>query len=148
MHVDKMINLTIKHAKEIATEVCSSLRENIRTPWYHSQSQQWCILRCTDLYENIGKLYHSSKPYYQEVDEYFTKFAKMKYQEGTPLHELIYAIVMMRRQMWLFTEGKALVETGIDLHNRVETIGKMIHIFDRAIYCVIKNYGELQNKQQ
>jgi len=146
MYVDKMIEITTKHAKKIAEEVCKNLRENVRTPWYHSQSHQWCVLRCEDLYKNMAKLYYSEKPYYAEVDEYFSKFAKMKHKEGTPLHELIYAIIMIRRQIWLFVEGKSLVETGIDLQQRIEASGNMIHLFDRAIYCVIKNYEEMNAK--
>jgi len=80
--------------------------------------------------------------------EYFEQFAVKRYREGVPLEEVIYKLVILRRQMWIITESKSLVVTGLDLQKSVESINKMIRIFDQGIWAVIKKYGELDSKEK
>jgi hypothetical protein len=48
--------------------------------------------------------------------------------------------------MWIITESKSLVVTGLDLQKSVESINKMIRIFDQGIWAIIKKYRELDKK--
>lgn len=139
---DKLINVTEQHAEEISNQWSKAVRSNPRTPSYHSMPQDQCVLHALDFYKNLGRIYFSEKPY-TEVSDYFTKYAEERHKEGIPLHEAIYAIIMMRRHMWIYADFQAVVLTGLDQQKAVGSINKTIRIFDHGIYIVIKRYEDL-----
>lgn len=73
-------------------------------------------------------------------------FAEAAYGFSIPLHEALYGVIMMRRQMWLYTEFQAPFLNAIDHHQAVETINKTIRIFDHGIYAITKKYWELKGQ--
>ncbi len=139
---DKLIGVTERHAGEISEQWGKAVRTNPRTPSYHSMTQDQCVLHAMDFYKNLGRVYFSEKPY-TEVTEYFTKYAEERYKEGIPLHEAIYALIMMRRHIWLYADFQAVILTGLDQQQSVESINKTIRVFDHGIYLVIQKYEEM-----
>ena len=137
---DKLITAVERHTGELSEEWCVAVRKNPRTPWYHSMSQDQCVLHAFDFFKNLRRVYFSEKPY-DEVATYFKKYAKETKKERIPLHEAIYALVMMRRHIWLLVERQSLVMTGLDLQQCVESINTMIRIFDHGTYVVINEYA-------
>lgn len=143
---DKLMTITERHAEEISRQTCKFLRENSKTPWYHSLSEEECMFRAREFFRNLRRIYFC-KPPYKELFEYFSKLASKRFQQGVPLEELIYKLIIMRRQIWLFTESKSFVLTGLDLRQSVESINKMIRIFDHGTYAIVKRYEELNRIQ-
>jgi hypothetical protein len=142
---DKLIEITESHAEEISREWCKAVRTNPRTKSYHSMAAEECFPHALSFYRNLRTIYFSEKPY-KEVCDYFSKYAEERYQEGIPLQEAAYAIVMMRRHMWLYAEFQALFLTPVDHHRAIATINKTIRVFDQGLYCIIKRYGELSEQ--
>ena len=139
---DKLMTMTERHAEEISRQACRFLRDSAKTSWYHSLSEEECLLRSREFFRNLRRIYFC-KPPYPEMYEYFERYATKRHRDGVPLEQVVYKLVILRRQMWIITESKSLVVTGIDLHQSVESINKMIRIFDQGTWAVIKKYGEL-----
>lgn len=142
---DKLIDITESHAEEISRERCKAVRKNPRTKSYHSMLAEECFPHALDFYRNLRIIYFSEKPY-KEVCDFFSKYAEERYDEGIPLQEAAYAIVMMRRHMWLYAEFQALFLTPVDHHQAIATINRTIRVFDQGLYCIIQKYDEM-NKQ-
>ncbi len=142
---DKLIEITERHKEEIAKEWARAVRANPRTPSFHEMPEERCIEHALSFYTNLRRIYFSAKPY-TEVREYFARYAEKSFREGLPLHETVYALIMMRRHMWLYADFQAPFLTAIDHHQAVETINKTIRIFDHGIYLVIQKYDELGKK--
>ena len=64
--------------------------------------------------------------------------------QGVPMEEAIYALIMMRRQLWLFADFQALFVTAMDPHRAVETLNRTIRVFDQGVFIIIKRYRELE----
>ncbi|MBN2179053.1 MAG: hypothetical protein JW743_06455 [Deltaproteobacteria bacterium] len=139
---DKLINILESHREEISQQWCKAVRSNPRTPSYHPMEKEKCVVHAINFYKNLKKIYFSEKPY-AELRDYFIKYASESYKEGIPLHESVYALIMMRRHMWLYADFQAPFLTSIEHHQAVETINKTIRIFDHGIYLVIQKYLEL-----
>jgi len=139
---DKLLDLTERHAEEIARQWCKSVRTNPRTASYHSLPEEESYSRAVSWYRNIRRVYLSENPY-QEMLEYFTKYAEATYAEGIPLHECVYALVIMRRHIWLFAELHALFISSVDLHQATESINRVVLLFDYAIFIVTQKYEEM-----
>lgn len=139
--VDKLIDITRYHAEEISKDWTKVVRTNPRTPSYHSIPEDLCTQQARDFYKNLRQIFFSEKPY-KEINEYFSRYAKDRYKEGIPLHEAVYALIMMRRQLWLYADFQGPFLTGLNKDQVVDTINRTIRIFDHGIYIIIRKYGE------
>ncbi|MBN1830213.1 MAG: hypothetical protein JW884_13865 [Deltaproteobacteria bacterium] len=142
---DKLIDVTKRHAVEISEQWCQAVQKNPRTPSYHSMETDRCVIYAMEFYRNIGLMYFSEKPY-EEIHQFFRKYAENQFNDGIPLEEAIYALIMIRRHIWLNAELQAVFITALDQHQAVEGINRTIRIFDQAIYIVIQHYEHLRRK--
>lgn len=139
---DKLLDFTHRNAEEIAKQWCKSVRINPRTPSYHSLPEDKCFPQAVSCYKNLRQMYFSEKPH-EEVWMYFTQYAEARHAEGIPLHESIYALIMIRRHIWLSAEFHALFVSAVDLHQAVECINRVVLLFDYAIYILAQRYHEM-----
>lgn len=142
---DKMFNVLERHREEIAQQWCKAVRKNPRTLSFNNVPEEECFKRAVFFYKNMEPIYFSGKPY-TELQDYFSGFAEATYGFNIPLHEALYGIIMMRRQMWLYTEFQAPFLNAMDHHQAVETINKTIRIFDHGIYAITRKYEELKGQ--
>lgn len=140
---DRLINVLENHRREIAQQWCKAVRQNPRTPSFNNFSEEELLKRAGFFYKNLITMYFSEKPY-TEVRKYFTEWAEVSYKSKIPLHETLYALIMMRRHMWLYADFQAPFLSAMDHRQAVETINKTIRIFDHGIYIITQRYGELE----
>ncbi len=141
---DKLINITADNKEEMSRRWSRDVRSNRRTPSFQNLTEEDCYELALDYYIKLKEMYFDVPPY-PEVDKYFTRYAEQFTKKGIPLHEAIYALIMMRRHMWLYADFQAPFLTGMDHHQAVETINRTIRIFDHGIYVFIKKYNDLSN---
>jgi hypothetical protein len=140
---DKLLHVTEQHAGEISGQWCKAISTNPRTPVLQEMSRDRCMDFAVEFYRNLRRIYFDKQPY-REVDKYFEKYAADRFREGLPLHEAVYALIMLRRQMWLYADFQAIFTTALDQYKAVESINRTIRLFDQGIYIITKKYGELE----
>jgi len=79
----------------------------------------------------------------QKSLDFYLKYAEHSYKMGIPLDEALYAIVLMRRHIWLFAEFQNIFMTRIDQRQALDTLSRTILVFDYATYEIVKRYQEL-----
>ena len=95
-------------------------------------------------YKNLKQMYFAKNPY-EEVSQFLKRkrYVEVTCAEDIPLQEAIYALILMRRHIWLFSELQGLVSTtAIDMYQMVESINRVVLLFDYAIYTVAQQYQE------
>ena len=145
---DRLLDLCEYRAEEIARRWYKDVCTNTRTPSYHSLSEQESTLQAVSLYKNLKRMYFAEN-HYQEVWQFLerTRFVELIYGEGIPLHEAIYALILMRRHIWLFAEFQAVFSTtAIDMYQSVESINRTVLLFDYAIYILTQRYQEISKQ--
>ncbi len=142
---DKLMEVTERYADDISKQWCRAVRSNPRTASYHRLTTEECFPRAVEFYKNLRRIYFSEKPY-TEVQEYFSTYAQQSFNDGIPLSEAIYSLIMMRRHMWLFAEFQATFVTATEQREAVESINKTIRLFDHGIYIVTRQYEEMNQK--
>lgn len=143
--VDKLINVTRHHAEQIADQWSAAIRSNHRTASYKAISHEACKKQAVDFYKNLRSIYYSDQPYEESI-AFFTRFAEDRHREGIPLSEAVYAIIMMRRHLWLFADFQEPFLKGLDVKQKVGTINRTIRIFDHGIYTIITTYHDLEGR--
>ncbi len=142
----KLIDLVEKNAEVIAQEWVEVVKKNERTPHYHDLPAEKLIPRCVEFYHQLRRMLMSSNTF-EETQDYFLKYANTCYNEGIPLHEAIYALVMMRRQMWLFAEFQATFITIVEHQQAIDSITRTILVIDYAVYRITQHYLDLLKKE-
>jgi len=138
----KLIDLVESHAEQIATQWSRVVVKNPFTPFYHNRPAERLIPQAVRFYRNFRKLFLEPKPA-EASDGYFTGYAERRYREGVPLHEAIYALILMRRQIWLYAEFQAIFNTAVERQQAIESVTRTILMFDYAVYFITKRYREL-----
>ncbi len=141
-YADKLLNFTEQHAEEIAKLWHKALISNPKTTSYKKVREFKLLPQGTAFYKNLKKLYFDQKGY-DVASAYFSKFAENQYYENIPLEEAIYALIMLRRQMWLFAEFQVLFTSALDQYQASDSINRTVLLTDYGIYAITKKYREL-----
>jgi hypothetical protein len=141
----KYLDLAEKHAEKIASRWVKDVKSNARTPTYKSLDEEAIINQCVSFYRNFSKMFLDEK-ITDDVLKYFRSYARESYAMGIPAKETIYALILMRRHIWLYAEFQAIFTSGIDQRQALDTLGRTILLFDYAAYEVTKEYQELTKK--
>jgi hypothetical protein len=139
--VDKLINFTEHHSGKIASEWCSSVKKNPRTRSYHSISDEKLISQAISFYK-ILRVGLSSENTFEAMADFATKYADDAIAAGIPLSEAVYALFMMRRQVWLYAEFQLLFTEAVDMYQAAESINRVVLLSDYATFTIINRYGK------
>lgn len=136
----KLVKLVEDNADQIARKWCNVVKSHPATPAYHSLSDRECLYQAESIYRRLGHLVDYKTPK-EELNQYLIGFAEKRLDESLPLSDVIYALILMRRHLWLFAEEEAMGEyDALGLHRALEFNNRVILIFDRAIHIAAQRY--------
>ena len=141
-YATKLIDLTENHSEKIATQWAKDVRTNSKTKVYHGVSEEKIIRQATEFYYNFREMFFHDAPY-KRAEKFFEGYAQARYREGIPLHEAVYALILMRRHIWLYAEFQAIFITAVEHRQAVESLSRTILMFDYAMYVITRKYREL-----
>lgn len=141
-HATKLIETVEQNARAIAQQWYKNVKINPKTPVYHTLSEEKALDQAMYFYSSFLKLFTTDKPF-EDAYTLFSKYADAGYRERIPLPQAVYALILMRRHMWLFAEYQAIFETAVDQRHALESQSRMILMFDYAQYVVVLTYDEL-----
>ena len=139
---DRLLEFTDRHADEIALEWWKNVRKNPKVPSYHNLHEKDIVPQTVLFYKNLKQFYNSENPF-EATANFAKKYAEISFNLGIPLHEVIFAVVMMRRQMWIVAEFQALFINALDIHQATDSINRTVLLTDYATYSIVKRYAEL-----
>ena len=100
------------------------------------------IEQAISFYTNFRQMFFTDNPY-DTAKVFFTTYAEERYGEKIPLQEALYALILMRRHMWLYAEFQAIFITSIEQQQAAESLNRTILMFDYATYQITEKYQEL-----
>jgi hypothetical protein len=143
--IDKLLDLSKNHSEEIAELWYKALIENPRTASYRNLTKDHLIYQSSAVYRNLRQLFFADNPY-DEIKSFLgsIRYAEYACEHNIPLHEAVYAIILMRRYIWLHADEQAILyNSSLEMYQALESINRTILMFDYAIYDVIQRYGEI-----
>ena len=138
----KLIDLIERSPNELARQWCRDVKNNPRTPFFHSISDDELLPLATEFYGRVREIFYADQPA-EIAQRVFGKYAVERYKQKVPLEEALYALILMRRHIWLYAEFQALFISAMDLQFAVESLNRTILIFDYATYVVTVRYQSL-----
>lgn len=141
----KLADLAETKAEVIAQQWVVNVQKNPMTTYYHDRPPDKLVPQAVKFYKNFRKIFTEPKPI-ETGREFFTRYAVERFQDGIPLHEAIYALILMRRQLWLYAEFQAVFTSAMEKHQAMDSLNRTILVFDYAMYFITKTYYELMQE--
>ena len=138
----KLIELIDSKAEDIAGQWADDVMKHKRTPSYHSLPREMVIDQGVGFYKLFRRMSMADNPY-EEAKSFSGKYAGNFYKEHIPLQEAIYALMLLRRNLWLYAEFQGTFFTALEKQQAVESLNRTILMFDYVSYQVTEKYQEL-----
>jgi hypothetical protein len=141
---DRLMQMCEKYADTIAEKWYQALSTNPRTSSYSAMSKPACIRHATGILKNLTQMYFE-EDCFRTVERFFDKngFAEDNFARGIPLEEVFYALVLLRRHIWLYAEYSAMFDTAEDLYPLVQSVNRVLLVFDYATFITTQKYGKM-----
>ncbi|NLN38538.1 MAG: hypothetical protein GX155_02985 [Smithella sp.] len=143
----KYVELAEQHAERMAKRWAMDVQNNARTKKYKELEEESIINQGIKFYNNFSKMFTEEK-ISENTLKYFRTYAKESFDMGIPMDEAVYALILLRRHIWLYAEFQTIFSAGIDQRQALDTLSRTILLFDYAAYEVTKEYQELIQKEK
>jgi len=135
----KLVDLIERCPSEIAKQWCRDVKRNPRTPSFQKIPDDELIPIAIGFYGKFRELFAADNPF-ETAQKIFGKYAEERFEQGIPVHEAIYALVLMRRHIWLYAEFQAIFVSAMEHRQAAESLNRTILMFDYAIYVITERY--------
>ena len=143
----KYVELAEKHAGRMAKRWAMDVQNNTRTKKYKELDEEKIVDIGVKFYHNFSKMFAEEKISETSL-KYFRSYAQESFNLRIPMDETVYALILLRRHIWLYAEFQTIFSSGIDQRQALDTLSRTILLFDYAAYEVTKEYQDLMKKEQ
>lgn len=135
----KLVHLIEYHSSQLAAGLVSRVQMSERAGSYRSVSP-------VELQETVCEIYHHLgvwllKKSESEIERRYTAIGARRAEQGVPLSELVWVIVLTKRKLWEFINDVSLPGRVVEAEERHELATLLDQFFDEAIHAAAVGYG-------
>lgn len=122
----------------IATQVNAQVRRDQQVAHYQSLSESEIRERARDIVVNLGYWLLSNNT--DEVASRYEALGRRRYREGTPLHEVVYKLAMIRKSISTYVMDQNLSLTAVEVYEELDLLRSLTRFFDLVVHNVVRGY--------
>jgi hypothetical protein len=134
----RLIQMIESHADELARCHVQQLRTHPRTPTYRKLSDTAIYDRTYAVYRNLSA-WMGGRPG-PEMEQHYKDLGRRRYEEGIPLHEFVYALVLNKKNLLIFAKNQARSGSAVEIYSEQELVNRVDQFYDDAIYYAVVGY--------
>jgi len=127
------------YGEEIANMWLEALRVSPQTPSYGVVSDEELVTASEFALTQVEE-YFTGKPTEADIGQFFHKLGATRAAQGLPLPELVSAILLLKREIWMTARTHGVWESAMDLQRAVDLNRELGRFFDRAVYYAAAGY--------
>jgi hypothetical protein len=135
----KLVGLVERNADQLTRRWMDVVRKHPGTPTYHHYDETKLYQRAFSVYSQFGK-WLSAATTTEDIQKIYTELGTQRREEGFALSELLQALIITRRVLWIKIESEGLLDTALDLNLALQLSNQTILFFDRAMIFAAKGY--------
>jgi hypothetical protein len=135
----RLVGLVEKNADQLTKRWMELVRTHPGTPTYHTYDEAKLYQRAFSVYSQFGK-WLSADTTADEIQEIYIALGAQRRKEGFALSELLQALIITRRVLWLKVEADGLLDTALDLNLALQLSNQTALFFDRAMFFAAQGY--------
>jgi len=136
----KFARLIEKHSESLGKTLVDKLRNSGRTDSFRSISEHELLHDVQVLYHNLSDRLMTRTEF--DIQEYYTNVGMRRAQQGVPINQFVWALVLGKEQLWLFMQREAMAEGALELVSELEFLLALEQFFDRALYYAVVGYTQ------
>jgi hypothetical protein len=147
----KLVELIEVHARRLTTDVVQDLVTNDRTRGFRAVREIDLEQRLFHILNQLGNWI--GDPHSVQVQAEFTDWGRHRFDQGIPLSELIYGIIVIKQHLRRYISDNGLVDAAfprvesdyvlpLHLHSLQELNASVGQFFDEALYHLACGYEE------
>src|SRR5262245_37016428 len=151
VHGAKLVELIEVHARRLTSDVAQDLVTNKRTPGFRHVRPQDLEQRLFQILNQLGNWI--GDPRSVQVQAEFADWGHHRFDQGIPLSELIYGVIIIKQHLRQYISDNGLVDAAfprvdsdyvlpMHLHSLQELNAQVGQFFDEALYNLACGYEE------
>jgi len=143
---DRLVRMIEQHADELTHVLVEDIGSNPRTASYHRLSRQATHDRIYHVYKNLGLWLNSKSE--ADIEANYTELGKEREAEGTPLGEVVYALILTKYHLRDYIRASGLVDSAVELYQEQELHRQLGQFFDKAVYYTVRAYERALSQKE
>lgn len=135
----KLVELIEHNADSLTKRWLADVQKHPETPTYHKFDPDELYQRSYTVYSQLGK-WISQETTKEDIAKYYIALGQQRRKEGFALSEVIQALIITRRHLWLKVLSEGFLDTALELYRAMELNNRVILFFDRAIFYTSVGY--------
>lgn len=135
----KLLRLIEEHADELSKKWLAQVKAREEMPTYRTYDETKLYKRAFDVYSHLG-MWLSKDTTKAEIARQYMALGKQRRQEGFALSEVLQALIITRRILWLKVQADGFLDDIINLKAGMDLNNSVVLFFDRAMYFAAKGY--------
>ena len=136
---NKLVVLIERNADQLTKRWIEIVRTHANTATYHQYDEKKLYERAFSVYSQLGK-WLSDETSKEEIRGIYFELGKQRKTENFKLSELLLALVITRRVLWLMLPKGDLLEDVSSLYDGLDVTNHTILFFDRAMVYAAQGY--------
>lgn len=128
-----LVELIERNADKLRKQVVEDIKKHPGTRTYHTLSDAKLYSMVFEVYSQFDA-WMSNRTAKEDIKRYFTELGRQQRDEGFALSEVIQALIIKRRRIWLLVDAESFLDTAEDLRMALDLVNRTLLFFDRAIY--------------
>jgi hypothetical protein len=140
----KVVRLIEAHADALAERLVQRIRSSHHITAYKELPDNELKELSIDVYRHLGSWLMERTE--AEVERYFSFKAIRRADQGIPLSDLVWALMLTKENLFRYIQANVEVQHAYELFGELEIIQAVDQFFDKAIYFATVAYEKARGK--
>ncbi len=137
---DSLIGFVNESIPPVARLWLADARSNHTTASYLALDPDLLLAECTLSLQQLGRWLAGGSTE-EQMKQSFHELGAHRQSQGVPLHELLSAIMLLKRQMWAHARSQGVWQRPMEMYRVMELQSRFAVFFDRAMYHATGGYS-------
>jgi hypothetical protein len=129
----KLVQLIESNSEKLTQRVIADIKKHPGMPTYRTYDDTELYNRTFEVYNQFGK-WMSTKTTREDIKVVYFALGKQRRKEGFAISEVIQALILTKRHIWLLVQSEGYLDTALDLYQAIDLVNRVVLFYDRAIY--------------
>ena len=143
---ERCIRIIENNAEVLTQGTVRKLQSSPRTNSYHNLTYRELYNRGHEIYHDLGRWLRDNSD--QGLQAWYTKLGEKLYEEGIPLAEVLWALILTKNHLLEYTDACGLTDSAMELYQPQEFDRLIGHFFDQAVCYAAEGYEHHASEQR
>ncbi len=137
----RLLDLIETKADQLTKAWLADVKARPDTQTYHSYDDDELYRRAYSVYSELSQ-WICEKTTKADIARHYTALGRQRFEEGFALSEVLQALILTRRHLWVLVRHEGLLDTALAMHQALNLSDRTILFFDRAAYYIAVGYEQ------